>query len=112
MNIDTLVKSFYSDKDETESLINEVLSFLVGEAKSETLIREQIEPITLSYDGVPDIPISEIPWSSVQTAESGADIPSPQRKQLEQFLDDIGGDDLKDKVEGLAKFYGRSSPAS
>ncbi len=105
MNIDTLVKSFYSEKDETESLISEVLSFLVGEVKSETLIVEQIEPITLSYDGVPDIPISEIPWSSVQTAEGGADIPSPQRKQLEQFLDDIGGDDLKDKVEGLAKFY-------
>ena len=26
MNIDTLVESFYSKKDETESIINEVLS--------------------------------------------------------------------------------------
>ncbi len=32
MNIDTLVKSFYSDKDETESLINEVMKFLVTES--------------------------------------------------------------------------------
>ena len=105
MNIDTLVESFYSKKDETESIINEVLSILVGKVQAEALIREQREPITLSFDGVPDIPISEIPWSSIQTVEGGADIPSPQRKQLEQFLDDIAGDDLKDKVEGLAKFY-------
>jgi len=105
MNIDTLVESFYSKKDETESIINEVLSLLVGEEQAAALIREQREPITLSYDGVPDIPISEIPWSSVKTLEGGAEIPSPQRKQLEQFLDDIAGDDLKDKVEGLSKFY-------
>lgn len=105
MNIDTLVESFYSKKDETESIIKEVLSLLVGGEQAEALIREQREAITLTFDGVPDIPISEIPWSSVQTVEGGADIPSPQRKQLEQFLDDIAGDDLKDKVEGLAKFY-------
>jgi hypothetical protein len=105
MNIDTLVESFYSKKDETESIINEVLTLLVGEVQAEALIREQREPITLSYDGVPDIPISEIPWSSVKTLEGGAEVPSPQRKQLEQFLDDIAGDDLKDKVEGLARFY-------
>ena len=105
MNIDTLVESFYSKKDETESIIKEVLSLLVGGEQAETLIREQREAITLTFDGIPDIPISEIPWSSIQTVEGGADIPSPQRKQLEQFLDDIQGDDLKDKVEGLAKFY-------
>ena len=105
MNIDTLVESFYSKKDETESIISEVLSILVGKVQAEALIREQREPITLSFDGVPDIPISEIPWSSIQTVEGGADVPSPQRKQLEQFLDDIAGDDLKDKVEGLARFY-------
>ena len=105
MNIDTLVESFYSKKDETESIISEVLSILVGKVQAEALIKEQREPITLSFDGVPDIPISEIPWSSIQTVEGGADVPSPQRKQLQQFLDDIAGDDLKDKVEGLARFY-------
>jgi hypothetical protein len=110
MNIDTLVESFYSKKDETESIIKEVLSLLVGGEQAEALIREQREAITLTFDGIPDIPISEIPWSSVKSVEGGADIPSPQRKQLEQFLDDIAGDDLKDKVEGLAKFY-QADPA-
>jgi len=98
MNINALVESFYNKQDETESLINEVLALLVTEAKARKM--------TLSWDGIPDIPISEIPWSSVETVEGeGADIQGPERQQLLQFLDNIEGEDLKDKVEGLAKFY-------
>ena len=98
MNIDALVESFYNKEDETESLINEVMKLLLVEAKSRNL--------TLTWDGIPDIPISEIPWSDVRTVEGeGADIQGPQRMQLMQFLDDIQGDDLKDKIEGIAKFY-------
>ena len=98
MNIDTLVESFYSNKDETESIINEVMKLLLTEAKARN--------ITLSWDGIPDIPISEIPWSSVETVEGeGADIQGPERQQLMQFLDNIEGDDLQDKVKGLAAFY-------
>tara|TARA_R100000808_G_scaffold13845_1_gene33208 strand:+ start:1641 stop:3350 length:1710 start_codon:yes stop_codon:yes gene_type:complete len=98
MNIDALVESFYSKEDETEQIINEVLQFLLTEKKSKN--------ITLSWDGIPDIPISEIPWSSVETVEGeGADIQGPERQQLMQFLDNIEGDDLQDKVKGLAAFY-------
>lgn len=98
MNIDTLVKNFYSTEDEQEDLINEVMKLLMVEAKSRN--------ITLSWDGIPDIPISEIPWSSVETVEGeGADIQGPERQQLMQFLDNIEGDDLEDKVKGLAAFY-------
>ena len=104
MNIDTLVKSFYSDKDETESLINEVMKFLTEKPVASLLVEQK--GMTLSWDGIPDIPISEIPWSDVKTVEGGgADIQGPQRQQLMQFLDDIEGDDLKDKIEGIAKFY-------
>lgn len=105
MNIDTLVESFYSKKDESESIINEVLAlFLENEAPVASMLLEE-NGMTLTWDGIPDIPISEIPWSDVQTVEGGADIQGPQRQQLMQFLDDIQGDDLKDKVEGIAKFY-------
>lgn len=104
MNIDTLVKSFYSDKDETESLISEVMKFLTEKPVASLLVEQK--GMTLSWDGIPDIPISEIPWSDVKTVEGGgADIQGPQRQQLMQFLDDIQGDDLKDKIEGIAKFY-------
>ena len=104
MNIDTLVKSFYTKQNETENLINEVLALFL-EKPGSTILLEQ-KGYTLTWDGIPDIPISEIPWSDVKTVEGGgADIQGPQRQQLMQFLDDIQGDDLKDKVEGIAKFY-------
>jgi hypothetical protein len=98
MNIGTLVENFYSKINENEDLINEVMKFLLVETKARR--------ITLTWDGIPDIPISEIPWSDVRTVEGeGADIHGPQRMQLMQFLDDIQGDDLKDKIEGLSAFY-------
>lgn len=97
MNIDALVESFYKKEDETESLINEVMKFLLVEAKS--------RDITLTWDGIPDIPISEIPWSSVETVEGGADIQGPERQQLMQFLNNLEGEDLEDKVKALSAFY-------
>jgi len=98
MNINALVESFYNKEDETESLINEVMKLLIVETEARKL--------TLTWDGIPDIPISEIPWSDVKTVEGeGADIQGPQRMQLMQFLDDIQGDDLEDKIAGIAKFY-------
>jgi hypothetical protein len=103
MNIDTLVASFYRAHDETENLINEVLELFLEKPVASLLVEQQ--GYTLTWDGIPDIPISEIPWSDVKTVEGGADIAGPQRQQLMQFLDDIEGDDLKDKIEGLAKFY-------
>ena len=93
MNIDTLVESFYTKQDETESLISEVLALFLDKPGS-TILLEQ-KGYTLTWDGIPDIPISEIPWSDVKTVEGGgADIQGPQRQQLMQFLDDIEGDDL------------------
>ena len=47
MNIDTLVESFYSKKEETESIINEVLALLLTEQeapKSETFTFDLIPP--------------------------------------------------------------------
>ena len=87
MNIDTLVKSFYSDKDETESLINEVMKFLVEQAPS------MPPSATFNWSMIPDIPISEIGWSDVSTVEKDGKtqtILGPQRALLQQYLDNIG----------------------
>jgi len=105
MNIDALVENFYRKVDDNEDLINEVLGLFLKSATPAARILVEEQGMTLTWDGIPDIPISEIPWSDVKTVEGGADIPGPQRQQLMQFLDDIEGDDLKDKIEGLAKFY-------
>jgi hypothetical protein len=57
------------------------------------------------WDGIVDIPISEIPWATVTTQEGGVEVPSPQRAQLEQFLGRIEGEDLPGKLKSLAEFY-------
>jgi hypothetical protein len=104
MNIDALYERF-TKRRETQQVMEEVLALFLETEKPVGSILVEQKGMTLTWDGIPDIPISEIPWSDVKTVEGGADIAGPQRQQLMQFLDDIEGDDLKDKIEGLAKFY-------
>lgn len=68
-----------------------------------TLLTE--EKRTLTFSDLPDIPISEIGWSSLQTTEEGEEIPSQQRLQLAQFLDNIKGNTLQEKLKSLSDFY-------
>jgi len=63
------------------------------------------EKRTLTFSDLPDIPISEIGWSSLQTTEGGEEIPSQQRLQLAQFLDNIKGNTLQEKLKSLSDFY-------
>ena len=109
MNINALVENFYRKDDDNDDLVNEVLALFLDKPGSTILLEQR--GYALTWDGIPDIPISEIPWSDVQTVKGGADIQGPQRQQLLQFLDDIEGDDLKDKIEGLAKFYAMDAQA-
>jgi len=99
MNIDTLVESFYSKKDETESLINEVLSLFLTEREVGNV------PTSESFDwnAIPEIPISEIGWSDTRTAEVGGP-QGGQRKLLKDYLDKIQGANLKDKIKNLNQF--------
>jgi hypothetical protein len=103
MNIDTLVESFYSKKDETESLINEVLNFLVGDNKQ--VITEQTEgDRTLTIDLIPTPPVSELGWGALKTPEEGGDPVDPKSRQgLAQYLKNIPGADIKAKLEELNK---------
>jgi hypothetical protein len=106
MNIDTLVESFYSKKDETESLINEVLKLLTEQT-------EGMPPsATFNWSMIPDIPISEIGWSDVSTTEEGVEIPSEQRALLQQYLKNIGspGASFEEQIKSLQEFYGPRGP--
>ena len=60
---------------------------------------------SLTFSDLPDIPISEIGWSSMVTTEEGKEVPSQQRQQLEQFLKNIDGATLEAKVASLSNFY-------
>jgi len=104
MNIDTLVESFYSKKDETESIINEVLSLL---------LTEQTTPTSESFDwnAIPELPISELGWSDTRTADVGGP-QGGQRKLLKDYLDRIQGGDLKAKLQNLNDFMANPDLAS
>ena len=84
MNIDTLVESFYSKKDETESLINEVLSLLVTEQEqgsAEQKIDIKLPTIKFTEDwGKPD---------------------NEDRARIERYMRNIPGNTLEAKLKGL-----------
>ena len=102
MNIDTLVESFYSKRDETDSIISEVLKLLLSEQEI-----PMPPSATFNWTMIPDIPISEIGWSDVTTTEKGEQILGPQRALLQQYLDNIGspGASFQEQIASLEAFY-------
>ena len=81
---------------------------LLSEAIEETLseLRMLVEQTggTLTLSSIPDIPISEIGWSKLNTKD-GKEVPSEARAQLGQFLDNIPGNDIQGKLKSLSDFY-------
>ena len=84
------------------NLINEVLDINLKLDKK--VIKEEAGSMTLTYNAIPEIPLSEIGWSQLETREGG-EIPSEQRKQLQDFLSRIPGNDIAEKMQELNKFF-------
>lgn len=115
-NWDLLIENHFARKgNKKETLTLEVLlesvrevmgeetSYLLADPSKKVLNEETGNE--LSWSSIPDIPISEIGWSAMQTRD-GVDIPSPERAQLDQFLSKIGeGQDLPEKLAELTSFY-------
>ena len=85
------------------NLINEVLDSNLK--LEEKVIEEQSGDMTLTYNAIPEIPLSEIGWSQLETREGGVQIPSEERKQLQDFLSNIPGKDIGEKMRELNKFF-------
>ncbi len=85
------------------NLINEVLNSNLK--LEEKVIQEQGGDMTLTYKAIPEIPLSEIGWSQLETREGGTEVPSEERKQLQDFLSNIKGDDVGEKMRELNKFF-------
>jgi hypothetical protein len=113
-NWDLLIESHFAKKEEN-MLTLDMLMESIDEVMRETIpprprqapvsvIREE-DSNTLTWSSIPDIPISEIGWSAMET-RNGVQIPSPERAQLEQFLGKIAeGQDLAVKLRDLSNFY-------
>jgi len=61
--------------------------------------------LVVKYSFIPEISVSELGWSSLQQTESGDIVPSAQRKQLFDYLKNIKGSDLAEKIRSINEFY-------
>ena len=84
---------------------NILLNLIQEQIQTLNLIKEDARPQTLSWSSIPEIPVSEIGWSQLDTTEEGHEVPSEQRSQLQNFLNNIGGADLPEKLRSLNEFY-------
>jgi len=111
-NWDLLIENHFNKKgDEEEKLSLNLLMESIGEVLAEMpapddyLLTERMGTQTLTFNSIPEIPVSEIGWSAMETRE-GVEVPSEQRSQLAQFLSGIApGADLTVKIADLSNFY-------
>ena len=102
---DKLVEKHFPQTGQLQMLMEMVKKELNGFKLSDPkqIINEEM-PQTLTMASIPDIPISEIGWSKLDTRD-GVEVPSEQRTQLEQFLSNIAGANISEKLASLNKFY-------
>jgi hypothetical protein len=130
--VDLMVESFFKpvakknnelSLDDLISIINEVKSTipsLVMEAgermnlgggfggnisMSEPTTPSSKSAKTIDLSSIPEISVSELGWASLKTSDTGEQISSPQRTQLEQYLSNIEGDTFAAKIQSISKIY-------
>ena len=63
------------------------------------------QEISLLWDGIADLAVTELPGANPSSQEGGAELDSTARNQLEQFLSRVSGATLPDKLRELKKLY-------
>lgn len=66
--------------------------------KSGLLTEAKMQKLAVSYDGIPEIPITELPWAQMESNDEAVKV---SRMQIQQFLDNISGEDLSDKIRSI-----------
>lgn len=106
-------KPSLSTFDDLYTLIAEVYEVekdkLFKAHKSEMeLLREQFineqKSVSLTLQAIPEISVTELGWTDVRTT-GGQKVSGPEREQLGQFLKQIEGASLPEKVASLSSFY-------
>ena len=106
-------KPSLSTFDDLYTLIAEVYEIekdkLFRAHKSEMeLLRAQFinekKSLSLTFQAIPEISVTELGWTDVRTT-GGQKVSGPERQQLGQFLSQIEGASLAEKVASLSSFY-------
>jgi hypothetical protein len=101
--------------EEIDNLDIKALMGMIKEAMDEpSQVNEDAPPVAATSDEeavemilkmIPNIEVSEIGWSDVRTPDDSAEIKGPQRKLLEDYLNNIKGTDFADKIASVSQFY-------
>tara|TARA_Y100000310_G_scaffold319061_1_gene373862 strand:- start:425 stop:2323 length:1899 start_codon:yes stop_codon:yes gene_type:complete len=116
MNLDDLIDGVYNKQKKTDSFsVEQLVEMVEGVVDSFDLLVERKPAVlkeeasggtlTLSLKLIPDIDVSEIGWSDVKTSDDKETVRGPQRVLLEDYLSNIDGKDLSEKIESLSEFY-------
>jgi|10_taG_2_1085330.scaffolds.fasta_scaffold39261_1 hypothetical protein len=113
-DLDLLVENFFKPKKKKTLLNLGALLEMVEQAMDvdAPLLQEEASPregITLSWDGIPELQLTELAWGA---AAADGENPSDARVQLERFLEQIGIGRTKDfagKLRALSSFYSRTT---
>lgn len=119
-DLDKLISEAYDAKDTSfDSLVKMVEEMMVLQESLEAINEEtgrlqRLSPtktsgrkITITYNGIPDIPVSELGWASASSNSSEVNI---RREQLASFLQPLQGDymSLRETLERLQKYFPRN----
>lgn len=88
-----------------EMVEDAVTTALEEEAPPEMMPSSDEETIEMILKMIPNIEVSEIGWSDVRTPSDSEEIKGPQRKLLEDYLNNIQGSDFAEKIQSVSKFY-------
>jgi hypothetical protein len=114
MDINKLVENYFkpkstiSDLNTFFKLVEEMLPSggdpTLNEKKSKS------KKISISWDGIPSLPLSELGWGTIHEGDDQAlGDASEARAQIERFLNNIaGGQDMRSKIEALNAFFEKS----
>ena len=73
-----------------------------------SLLKEQFlnekQGVSFNLQAIPEIAVSELGWTNI-TGEGDTQVSGPERKKLEQFLENIGGNNFVEKIASLSRFY-------
>jgi len=107
--LDLLIEKHYQKKKKEvfslETLL-EMVEDVIGDFQP--LLREAKSPQKMTYDLslIPMPEFSELGWGTINTPKDGGIRPSSDpRSQLAQYMANIGGTDLRTKIEALNQFY-------
>ena len=110
-NWDLLIENHFDKKNKQKRLTLDVLMESISDVMDEmsdlrTPLHENLAtPVTVSFDGIPEPPLTELGWNKMET-EEGAEVVGEQRALLENYLKNIApGGDLTAKIQALDTFY-------